>query len=130
VELGHHPILSEADPTRLAQVVSKLVDHAATYTPEEGRVSVALVPLGDQVEVVVSDSGLGITPERANLMFEPFAHVEQTPDTASGGLGLGLALVKRLTELHGGAVNVASRGPDQRSAFTMRLPIRSPQLNA
>lgn len=78
---------------------------------------------GDDVEVIFSDSGIGIPPERTAGIFDPFTQVEGSRDASAGGLGLGLALVKSLTELHGGAVSVVSEGPDRGSTFYVRLPI-------
>ena len=123
VELGDAPIIIEGDEVRLAQVVSNLVDNAAKYTPEHGLISVALLHEGDDVEVVISDSGVGIPPERVAGIFDAFTQLEGSRDAAAGGLGLGLALVKSLTELHGGAVTVVSEGRDRGSSFCVRLPV-------
>ena len=121
VELGEEPVLIEGDPVRLAQVISNLVDNAAKYTPEKGRISVTLACEGDQVLFVVDDTGQGVPPESARKIFEPFMQLPRARYTSDGGLGLGLALVKRLTELHGGEVSVVSDGPDRGSTFTIRL---------
>jgi signal transduction histidine kinase len=127
VELGEDPIFVYADPVRLAQVVSNLVDNAAKYTPERGNITVALSSDDEEVMVVVRDTGVGIPSARAQSIFEPFTQLPQSRQVSAGGLGLGLALVKSLTELHGGLVTVVSGGPDQGSSFTVRLPIHSPQ---
>jgi signal transduction histidine kinase len=124
VEIGPDPILIDADPVRLAQVVSNLVDNAAKYTPEQGTITVALSVQGDEAVVAVSDTGLGIPLAEARRIFEPFAQLPDSRHASAGGVGLGLALVKRLTELHDGHVNVTSDGPGQESCFTIRLPIR------
>lgn len=123
VELGEKPILIEVDPVRLTQLVVNLVDNAAKFTPNGGRISVALSCAEDNVEVVVRDNGVGIPAERAQGIFEPFTQVQEANGTPTGGLGLGLALVKQVAELHGGAVTLASGGPDPGSCFTVRLPM-------
>lgn len=125
VELGSAPVIVEADGVRLAQVVSNLVDNAAKYTPEKGHISVALLRAGDEVELVVRDSGVGIPPERTARIFDAFTQLEESRGASAGGLGLGLALVKSLTELHGGAVTVVSEGLDRGSSFYVRLPIHA-----
>ena len=124
VEIGADPILIDADPVRLAQVVSNLVDNAAKYTPEQGTITVALSVEGAEAVVAVRDTGFGIPPAQAQRIFEPFAQLPNSRHASAGGVGLGLALVKRLTELHDGRVDVASDGPGQGSCFTIRLPIR------
>src|SRR5688572_30606308 len=108
VELGTDPVLMEADPVRLAQVVSNLLDNAAKYTPEDGNITVALSVEGDEAVVAVSDNGFGIPPAEAKRIFEPFAQLADSHHASAGGVGLGLALVKRLTELHDGNVKVDS----------------------
>ena len=124
VDIGVDPILVDGDPLRIAQAVSNLVDNAAKYTPEQGTITVALSSEGDEAVVAVRDTGVGIPPEQAKRIFEPFAQLPDSRHASAGGVGLGLALVKRLTELHGGQVKVASDGPGQGSCFTIRLPIR------
>lgn len=124
VEIGAVPILVDADPVRLAQVVSNLVDNAAKYTPERGTITIALSVEGEEAVVAVRDTGFGIPQAQAQRIFEPFAQLSNSRHASAGGVGLGLALVKRLTELHGGHVTVASDGPGQGSCFTIRLPIR------
>ena len=123
VEMPPDPLFVEADPSRLAQVVSNLLNNAAKYTPEGGRI--ALDVAGDGCEVVfrVSDTGTGIPAEMLARIFEPFTQVERTLDRSQGGLGIGLTLVKSLVEMHGGRVEVHSDGPGSGSAFTVRLPL-------
>jgi signal transduction histidine kinase len=125
VELGDGPVFVDADPVRLAQVVSNLVDNAVKYTPEHGTITVAVSTDGESVIVAVRDTGVGIPSARAQSIFEPFTQLPESRNASAGGLGLGLALVKSLTELHGGLVRVVSNGPDQGSCFTVRLPVRS-----
>jgi signal transduction histidine kinase len=120
-DLGEASIRAEADPVRLAQIVSNLVENASKYTPEGGHISVTLVSRGSDVELAVEDDGVGIPPERCESIFEPFTQLSTRQTTE--GLGLGLALVRNLTALHGGHVSVTSAGPGQGSRFVVRLPV-------
>ncbi len=110
------------DPTRLQQVVWNLVTNAIKFTPEGGEVSVALERNGPQAVLTVSDTGSGITPEFLPHVFEMFRQGESTPSRQHGGLGLGLSIVRRLVELHGGDVTAASGGPGLGATFTVALP--------
>ncbi|MBX9579519.1 MAG: PAS domain-containing protein, partial [Gemmataceae bacterium] len=116
------PAWVDADPTRLAQVVSNLLNNAAKYTPPGGSIELAAVPAGDAVELRVSDTGIGIPREKLAEVFEPFAQVDTALDRSQGGLGIGLTLARRLVELHGGTVTAQSDGPGRGSVFTVRLP--------
>jgi PAS domain S-box-containing protein len=109
------------DRTRLVQVVANLLNNAAKYTPAQGSIH-ASVEVGECVMLSVSDSGVGIEAQLLPRVFELFTQGERTPDRAEGGLGLGLALVKSLVELHGGQVVAESAGPGRGSTFTIRLP--------
>ena len=110
------------DRTRLVQVVSNLLTNAAKYTPPNGSVSLSMT-LGEQVEVRVTDTGIGMEAQLIPRVFDLFTQGERTPDRAQGGLGLGLALVKSLAELHGGWVRAESEGPGAGSTFTVTLPV-------
>ena len=123
-DLGAKPIWIEADPVRLAQIISNLVDNAAKYTPEDGHISVAVSSEEHHVLLEVRDTGVGISADQARGIFQPFTQLPGSSESFAGGLGLGLALVLSLTELHGGAVNVVSAGQGQGSCFTVRLPTR------
>jgi signal transduction histidine kinase/ActR/RegA family two-component response regulator len=112
----------QGDYKRLVQVVANLLNNAAKYTQEGGRLSVWMGVTADQVLVSVSDSGIGISAELLPTVFDLFSQAERTPDRAQGGLGLGLALVKSLVELHGGMVTATSEGRNMGSEFTLRLP--------
>ena len=129
LELGDEPIVIDADPTRFAQIVSNLVDNASKYTTETGRIAVSLTKDGGQVIVTVRDSGVGIPSDHTQQIFEPFSQLSNTRRSNSG-IGLGLALVKTLTEMHGGTVTVTNNGQDQGSCFSIRLPIDGGQLPA
>ncbi len=115
-----------ADATRIAQVVSNLLNNAVKYTPEGGRIELSMHRDGGQAVVTISDSGVGIAPDALPLVFEMFTQVERKLDRASGGLGIGLALVRRLVELHGGSVSTQSAGAGKGSTFTVRLPLAQP----
>ena len=121
--LPDEPVWLAADPTRLAQVVSNLLTNAAKYTPEGGCIELAAVREGGEVIVRVTDTGLGIPPEMLAEVFEMFTQVNRTLDRSQGGLGIGLALVKRLVELHGGTITAESPGLGEGSTFTVRLPL-------
>ena len=114
----------QGDYKRLVQVLANMLNNAAKYTPEHGRLAIRMDLTRDQVLLSVSDSGIGISAELLPTVFDLFSQAERTPDRAQGGLGLGLALVKSLVELHGGMVTVASGGRNQGSEFTLRLPRR------
>jgi len=111
------------DRTRLVQVAANLLNNAAKYTPDGGELHVALARQDGMAVLQVRDNGIGIGADLLPVVFDLFTQAERTPDRAQGGLGLGLALVKKLVELHGGAVEVSSAGQGQGSTFTVRLPL-------
>jgi PAS domain S-box-containing protein len=113
----------EGDPARLEQVVSNLLDNALKYTPRGGAVTVRTTAAGAHAALSVRDTGEGIRPDLLHRIFDLFVQEPQALDRSRGGLGLGLTLVKRLVELHGGAVAVASEGAGRGSEFTIRLPL-------
>jgi PAS domain S-box-containing protein len=114
--------LVHGDAARLEQVVTNLVDNALKYTPAGGRVRVVVGCERDDAVLSVEDTGEGIRPEILPRIFDLFVQAPQELDRSRGGLGLGLTLVKRLVELHGGSVSAASGGPGRGSQFTVRLP--------
>ena len=118
-----HPLLVSGDRTRLIQVAANLLSNAAKYTPEGGQLRVSLRRHEGSAVLEVQDNGIGIGPELLPVVFDLFTQGQRTPDRAQGGLGLGLALVKKLVELHGGAVEARSGGADQGSTFIVRLPL-------
>ncbi len=120
--LPEEPLWLDADPTRLAQVVSNLLTNAAKYTPQGGRIELAAASEGREVILRVTDTGLGIPPAMLTEVFEMFAQVNRTLERSQGGLGIGLALVKRLVELHGGTIIADSSGLGRGTTFTVRLP--------
>jgi PAS domain S-box-containing protein len=124
VELPDEPLPLEADVTRMVQVLSNLLNNAAKYTPAGGRVGLVAWREDGHAVVAVSDTGIGIPPEAIGSVFEMFTQVRGSLDRAQGGLGIGLSLVRRLVELHGGRVSAFSAGRDCGSTFTVRLPLR------
>ncbi|WP_313703244.1 ATP-binding protein [Massilia sp.] len=130
LHLAAEPAFVEGDHKRLVQVLANLLNNAAKYTPEGGRLNLAMTVTPEQVAIVVGDNGIGIDPGLLSTVFELFAQAERTPDRAQGGLGLGLALVKSLVELHGGSVAADSGGDETGSRFTVRLPRRAAPVAA
>ncbi len=123
VEIPPQPIPLDGDLTRLDQIVSNLLNNAAKYTPRGGRIRLSAQRMGDEVVVSVRDNGIGIAPEMLPHVFELFSQVDLPREERQGGLGVGLALTKRLVEMHGGTIAAASGGPGKGSEFTVRLPI-------
>jgi PAS domain S-box-containing protein len=123
VEVPPQPMPMDADPTRIAQVVSNLLNNAAKYTPQGGRIALKVRLEGEEAVLSVSDSGVGIAPEALGKVFEMFAQVPSSAGKPQGGLGIGLSLVQSLVALHGGSVSASSAGTGQGSTFTVRLPL-------
>jgi signal transduction histidine kinase/CheY-like chemotaxis protein len=122
LQLPPGAVTLRGDSTRLIQVCANLLGNAAKYTEPHGHVSLAVMAWPDHVVVTVQDSGEGIAPGLLPHIFDLFSQGERTPDRSQGGLGLGLALVKSLVQLHGGHVEAASPGPGQGSSFSVTLP--------
>jgi two-component system CheB/CheR fusion protein len=116
------PVHVHADPARLEQVVNNLLDNALKYTPPGGRITVSIERVDEVALLRVRDTGQGIRTDLLARVFDLFVQEPQSLDRSRGGLGLGLALVKRLVELHDGSVAAWSAGPGQGSEFTVRLP--------
>lgn len=121
--LPSEPIWLHADATRICQVVNNLLTNASKYSPDDSRISLNLRLENGKAVVTVADEGEGIPQNMLASVFEMFAQVDRTLDRAQGGLGIGLALVKRLVEMHGGTVSVESAGLGAGSTFTVRLPV-------
>jgi signal transduction histidine kinase/DNA-binding response OmpR family regulator len=122
VELPSQPLPMDADPTRIAQVVSNLLNNAAKYTPQGGRIALKAWVEGEQAVIAVTDTGIGLEADALTKVFEMFAQVPSA-GKPQGGLGIGLSLVQSLVALHGGNVSASSPGAGQGSTFTVRLPL-------
>jgi signal transduction histidine kinase len=118
------------DSVRLTQIVGNLLHNAAKYTGDGGSVTVSARAEGAHVEIVVRDTGIGIPPESMPHIFELFTQIPSERVSTSGGLGIGLALVRALVELHGGEIRASSKGDDQGSEFAVRLPKLAPDKPA
>jgi CheY-like chemotaxis protein/two-component sensor histidine kinase len=123
MQLPTEPVWIDGDLTRLAQVVSNLLNNAAKYTPAGGRIELYAQVEGSHAVIRVTDNGTGISADMLPRVFDLFAQVDHTLARAQGGLGIGLSLVKKLVELHGGDIRADSRGLGQGSRFTVRLPL-------
>lgn len=121
-DLPEERLWLEADHTRMAQVVSNLLNNAAKYTPAGGDILLAARCRGGTVEIEVRDNGVGIPATMQSRIFQIFAQVDDHREQAAGGLGIGLALVRQLVGLHGGSIEVESAGRGKGSSFTVRIP--------
>lgn len=117
------PLWVSGDTTRLVQVVSNVLTNASKYSPDGAQLWIAAAKEGEDVAVRIRDEGVGIPKEMLSKVFELFAQVGPTEGRSAGGLGIGLALVKHLVELHGGSVEATSDGPGKGSEFVLRLPL-------
>jgi PAS domain S-box-containing protein len=123
VTVPAEPVPLEADPARLAQIVGNLLNNAAKFTDQGGRVSLTVEREGEQVAIRVRDNGIGIAAEHQAQVFAMFAQVDTSLERSRDGLGIGLTLVKTLVEMHGGTVDVHSAGVGRGSEFIVRLPV-------
>jgi PAS domain S-box-containing protein len=123
VQLPEQPIAVSADFTRLAQVFMNLLNNAAKYSERGGHIQLIAERSGTDLVVSVKDHGIGIAAEHLPHVFDMFSQVDRSLERSQGGLGIGLTLVKRLIELHGGTIDARSAGPNQGSEFVVRLPI-------
>lgn len=123
VDLPSEPVWIVVDPMRIAQAVSNLLANAARYTPAGGRIELRAHSDGESVRISVTDNGIGIARESLSRVFEIFAQINEPCARASNGLGIGLALVRSLVEMHGGAVTAHSAGPGTGSCFAVNLPL-------
>jgi two-component system CheB/CheR fusion protein len=122
VSLPEQPLRLEGDTTRLTQVVSNLLNNAAKFTPEGGQIWLVAEAQNGQVVLRVRDTGVGIPEDLLPQVFDLFRQADRSLDRSQGGLGIGLTLVRRLLEMHGGTVEVYSDGPGCGSEFVVRLP--------
>jgi len=123
VDLPGEPIYLNADGARLAQLFGNLLNNSCKYTRSGGTVSVSAKQAGDEVVVTVKDNGAGIPQDKLDSIFDMFMQVDRTSERSQGGLGIGLTLVKRLTEMHGGSIEARSAGEGKGSEFIVRLPV-------
>jgi PAS domain S-box-containing protein len=123
LRLPAEPMYVHADPVRLAQVFGNLINNACKYTEPGGAVSLCAAREGDHVLVSISDTGVGLAREALPTIFDMFTQVDGTIERSQGGLGIGLTLVRRLVDLHGGSVEATSDGPGKGSTFLVRLPL-------
>jgi PAS domain S-box-containing protein len=122
VELPGEPVFVDGDPVRLAQVFSNLLNNAAKYTPDGGRIALRMEAVGDHVQICVSDTGIGIAPELLRRVFDLFAQASHPAGAEPHGLGIGLYLVRGLVQMHGGTIKAESAGLGKGSSFTIGLP--------
>jgi signal transduction histidine kinase len=123
VTLPATPVLLDADPLRLSQVLSNLLNNAAKYTDPGGAIALDAHVVGDKLEVVLRDNGIGIPPDALRRIFSMFSQVESALTRAEGGLGIGLALASGVVALHGGSIEARSEGVGRGSEFIVRLPV-------
>ena len=123
IELPQQPVLLHVDSVRLSQALGNMLTNAAKYTQPGGKIELTGANSGDEVKITVRDNGIGIVPDMLARVFDLFTQSERTLDRSQGGLGIGLALVKRLIEMHGGRVEAHSAGIGQGSEFVLRLPL-------
>ncbi|HLF09925.1 MAG TPA: ATP-binding protein [Gammaproteobacteria bacterium] len=123
LDLPQQPIYLQADPVRLSQVFSNLLNNSAKYTEAGGHISLTATVVGSMVRVVVADDGIGISAAALPSIFQMFMQGDSSAERTQAGLGVGLALARQLVELHGGSIDVHSPGPSKGSAFTVTLPL-------
>lgn len=128
LSLPTEPVVLDADLTRLAQVLSNLLTNSAKYTEPGGEIRLSARRLADDLVISVRDNGIGIPTHALERIFDMFSQVDRSIERSMGGLGIGLALVKSLTEMHGGTVTASSEGEGRGSEFTVRIPMPSGNL--
>ncbi len=130
VQLPIEPVPLDADLTRLVQVFVNLLNNAAKYTDRGGQLLLTATLRNDEVEVLVSDNGIGIAPDQLGRLFEMFTQLDTSLERTQGGLGIGLAMVRRLVELHGGRVRIESDGVGHGTRAYVALPVRALRVAA
>ncbi|MEX0611740.1 MAG: ATP-binding protein [Pirellulales bacterium] len=123
VKLAPRPMPLYVDPVRVEQVLANLLINAAKYTPDGGEIGVTVAPADEYAVFTVRDNGIGIAPDMLPHVFELFAQSDRAAKRSNGGLGIGLALVRKLVEMHGGKVTANSAGPGRGSEFVVSLPL-------
>jgi PAS domain S-box-containing protein len=122
ISLPQEPIVLDLDRARFAQVLSNLLNNSAKYTPEGGRISLAVEPSDSEVLIKIADNGIGIAPEILPKVFDLFVQADQSLSRSRGGLGIGLTVVRSLVEMHQGSVSAQSEGPGMGTEFRIRVP--------
>lgn len=130
IDAAPGPLFVHADLTRLTQVFGNLLDNACKYTPPGGSIRITSTMHEGAAEVTITDSGIGLAPADIPNVFDMFSQVDRGSAHARSGLGIGLHIVKRLVEMHGGSINVRSEGLDKGSCFTIRVPMTEPTTQA
>ena len=130
MRLSTEALPARADPVRVEQIVCNLVNNAAKFTPAPGEITVETSLEGAAARIEVRDTGVGFLPETADKLFAPFLQMNPTLDRSAGGLGIGLTIVRRLADLHGGSVEASSEGPGRGSRFVVRLPLAAGEREA
>ena len=130
LQLAPEPVFVDGDSVRLTQVVVNLLGNAAKYTPRQGRIRLEVSRDSSVARLEVSDNGIGMSKSLLRRAFDPFVQGERTVDRAQGGLGIGLTLVKRIVDLHGGSVVASSGGAGTGTRFTVTLPLTAAPLSA
>jgi signal transduction histidine kinase/CheY-like chemotaxis protein len=129
LELRDRDLTVNGDADRLTQVVTNLIHNSAKYTDAGGRIRIAVQHEGDEAVVAVTDNGIGIPPSALERVFEMFSQVKLQQPRAGGGLGIGLALVRTIVQMHGGAIRATSAGLGLGSTFTVRLPLARAEVS-
>jgi CheY-like chemotaxis protein len=124
---GSTPVPVRGDPDRLQQIVWNLLTNAIKFTPREGRIEIRLERVDGDAEITIEDTGVGISPDFLPHIFDRFRQAESGSTRSHGGLGLGLAIVRNLVDLHGGGVHAASPGPGRGATFSVTLPLAGPR---
>jgi PAS domain S-box-containing protein len=130
IDIPRQPIYLHADPVRLAQIFSNILNNACKYTKPRGRIWLTAEKKGSEASISIRDEGVGIAAEMLPLIFEMFTQADQTLERTEGGLGVGLTLVKQLVEMHGGTVAASSDGPGKGTEFVVRLPVSAETVRA
>ncbi len=129
IALSEERLVVDGDAGRLAQVISNLLSNAAKFTDKGGRITLALSREGEEAVIRVRDNGIGIPPEHLDRLFDMFVQLDTSIERSRDGLGIGLTLVKRLVELHGGSIQAHSDGPGRGSEFVVRLALQKAAVN-
>jgi signal transduction histidine kinase len=126
LDVSSEPMPVFVDPIRIEQLLANLLTNAAKYTPDGGHICITAKPAGDSAILAVRDNGIGVSPEMSSRVFDLFVQGEMGHDRDEGGLGIGLALARKIAEMHGGSVSVESAGKNRGSEFLVTLPIEQP----